>query len=396
MSGQAMSGWWTVFVKEVRENLRDRRALGMALLYGPLFGPVLFAAITTFIVGKRADDAERPLAVAIIGAERAPNLVAFIRQQGVQIKAPPADPEAAIRAQRESVIMVIAADYADDWQAGRPARVELLIDESRQETRQVLGRVRGLLEAHASQIASLRLLLRGIDPQVGAPLSIAYRDLSTAQGRGAVLLAMLPYFLLLCAFLGGMYLAIDATAGERERQSLEALMTTPVAPGQIMAGKLAATTLFAVASVVVCITAFQFGIGFVPSADLGFVLELSPQAAVQVLILVVPVALLASAIQTVIASFARSFREAQTYLQFLMVIPSIPSILLAIAPFKPVAWMLLTPLLSQSLLINQLARGEAISLADLLLCVGGTVAASLVTAGLAVRLYGHERLALAG
>ena len=65
MSGRPMSPWWTVFVKEVRENLRDRRALGMALLYGPLFGPVLFAAITTFIVGKRADDAERPLAVRL-------------------------------------------------------------------------------------------------------------------------------------------------------------------------------------------------------------------------------------------------------------------------------------------------------------------------------------------
>lgn len=396
MSGRPMSPWWTVFVKEVRENLRDRRALGMALLYGPLFGPVLFAAITTFIVGKRADDAERPLAVAIIGVEHAPTLVAFIRQQGVTIQAPPADPEAAIREQRETVIVRIGPDYATDWQAGRPARVELLIDESRQETRRTLTRVRGLLDAYASQTASLRLLLRGIDPQVGAPLSIAYRDLSTAQNRGAVLLAMLPYFLLLCAFLGGMYLAIDATAGERERQSLEALMTTPVAPGQIMAGKLAATTLFAVISVVVCIAAFQFGIGFVPTADLGFALRLSPQAAVQVLVLVAPVAFLASAIQTVIASFARSFREAQTYLQFLMVIPSIPSILLAIAPFKPVAWMLLTPLLSQSLLINQLARGEAVSTADLLLCVGGTVAASLATAALAVRLYGDERLALAG
>lgn len=396
MSTRTMSGWWEVFVKEVRENLRDRRALGMALLYGPLFGPVLFAAITTFIVGKRADDAERPLAIAIVHAERAPNLVEFIRQQGVTIKTAPADPEAAIRDQQEAVILRIAPDYAEDWREGRPARVELLLDESRLETRQIMGRVRALLDGYAGQIADLRLRLRGLDPQVVAPLSVARRDLSTAQGRGATFMALLPYFLLLCAFLGGMYLAIDATAGERERQSLEALMTVPVAPGQIMAGKLAATTLFAVISVLVCIVAFQFGIRFVPTDDLGFSLSLSPKAALQVLVLVAPVAFLASAIQTVIASFARSFREAQTYLQFLMVIPSIPSVVLAIAPFKPVAWMLLTPLLSQSLLINQLARGEAIAMVDLLLCVGGTIAAGLASAAVAVRLYGSERLALAG
>lgn len=63
MSGRMMSGWWVVFVKEVRENLRDRRALGMALLYGPLFGPLLFAAITSLIVGKQTEDAERPLSI---------------------------------------------------------------------------------------------------------------------------------------------------------------------------------------------------------------------------------------------------------------------------------------------------------------------------------------------
>lgn len=395
MSPFLRGGWWTVFVKEVRENLRDRRALGMALLYGPLFGPVLFALMTSFIVGKRADDAEKPLAIAVIGAERAPNLVDFLRQQGMVIKAAPADPIAAIRDQQEAVIIRIGKDYAADWLAGEPARIELLLDESRPETRAVLARVRGLLDGYGGQIASLRLRLRGLDPKLGAPLSIAHQDLSTAQSRGATLLALLPYFLMLCAFLGGMYLAIDSTAGERERQSLEALMTTPVAPGQIMAGKLAATTLFAVASVVTCIVAFQIGIGFVPTEDLGFMLSLSPSVAAQVLLLVMPVAFFASAVQTVIASFARSFREAQTYLQFLMVIPSIPSILLAIAPFKPSLWMLATPLLSQSLLINQLARGEAIGHGDVLLCVGGTVLAGLATAAVAVRLYRDERLALA-
>ncbi len=395
MKRSRSGGWWIVFIKEVRENLRDRRALGMALLYGPLFGPLLFAILTSFIVGKQIDDAEKPLALVVIGAENAPNLVGFLRLQGVTFKAAPTDADAAIREQTEDVILRIPESFGEDWVAGTPARVELLVDESRQQARGTVGRVQALLQTYSSQIAKLRVQLRGIDPQLVSPLLIVKRDFSTAQSRGATMLAMLPYFLILCAFLGGMYLAIDTTAGERERQSLEPLLINPVKPTQIMAGKLAATTVFALASVLSCIVAFKFGLTYIPTDQLGFDLALSPRTALLILLLIAPVALLAASVQTIIASFARSFREAQTYLQFLMIIPAIPSIILVVNPIKPMAWMLATPLLSQSLLINQLARGDTLTVRDVAFCVIGTLAASMLAALVAVRLYRGERLALA-
>lgn len=388
-------GWWTVFVKEVHENLRDRRALSMALLYGPLFGPILFAALTSYVIGKQIDEAEKPLTLAVAGIEQAPNFVAFLRQQGVEVKAAPQDPEAAIREQAEDVVLAIPASFAEDWQAGRPARIEVLVDTSRQQARSTVARVRSLLDAYSAQIAQLRLQLRGIDVQIATPLRLVRRDLSTNQSRGATLLAMLPYFLILCAFLGGMYLAIDTTAGERERQSLEPLLINPVATTQILAGKLAATTVFALASVVSCVIAFKLGLPYVRADEMGVELKLDTVTAVQMVVLIAPVALLAASVQTIIASFARSFREAQTYLQFLMIIPAIPSILLVVNPIKATTWMLATPLLSQSLLINQLARGDALSLASLALSIGGTLLAALIAAVVAVRLYRGERLALA-
>lgn len=395
MTAHHSRGWLVVFRKEVRENLRDRRALGMALLYGPLFGPLLFALLTSFIVTRQLDEAEKPLQLAVIGAANAPNLVEFLRQQGVQIKAPPADPEAAIRAQDEDVILSIPDGFAADWAAGKPARIELLADSSRQQSRATIARVRGVAERYAGQIARLRLQLRGLDPQLGAPLQIANRDFATGQSRGAALLAMLPYFLILCAFLGGMYLAIDATAGERERQSLEPLLVNPVEPTQIMAGKLAATTVFALASVLSCVLAFKLGLPYIRTEELGFTLALSTPAALVMIAVVAPVALFAAAVQTIIASFARSFREAQTYLQFLMIIPAIPGLLLAINPIRAATWMLATPLLSQSLLINELVRGDALSARAVVLSVGGTLLASAIAAFVAVRLYRGERLALA-
>jgi sodium transport system permease protein len=389
------SGWWIVFVKEVRENLRDRRALGMALLYGPLFGPLLFAGLTSFIVGKQLDDAEKPITLAVIGVEYAPNFVDFLRQQGVMLKTPPKDPEAAIRDQSEEVVLAIPSGFGADWLAGKPARIELYVDGSRQASRGAIQRVRGLLNAYSGQVAQLRLQLRGIDPQVSAPLQVVRHDLSTNQSRGATMLAMLPYFLILCAFLGGMYLAIDTTAGERERQSLEPLLINPVSTTQIMAGKLAATTVFALASVVSCVIAFKIGLPYVRADELGVLLTLTPLASLLIVLLVAPIALMAASVQTIIASFARSFREAQTYLQFLMLIPAIPSLLLAVNPIKATSWMLFTPLLSQSLLINQLARGDSLAPLDIAMSIAGTLAASFIAALVAVRLYRGERLALA-
>ena len=395
MSGFTRSGWWIVFCKEVLENVRDRRALGMALLYGPLFGPLLFALTTAFVIGHQREESEKPLKLAVAHAERAPNLVGFLRAQSVVVEDAPEDPEAAIRSQTRDVILRIPETFAGEWQGGEPAAVELLSDASRQSARVGVERVRQLLEAYSSQIGRLRLIARGLDPELATALVVADRDLSTAQSRGAMLLAMLPYFLILCAFLGGMYLAIDATAGERERASLEPLLVNPVPPTQIMAGKLAATAVFALASVLSCVAAFTIGLTFIPAGEFGLVLAFPPKAAAVALLLIAPVALLAASVQTIIASFARSFREAQTYLQFLMILPAIPSVALVVNPIKAVTWMLATPLLSQSLLINQLVRGDTLAVTDVLLSVAGTLAAALVAALIAMRLYRGERLALA-
>jgi len=389
------AGWWIVFVKEVRENLRDRRALTMSLLYGPLLGPILFVAITSFAIGKQLDEAEKPIALPVVGAEYAPNLVEFLRQQGVEIKTPPADPEAAIRAQNEAIILRILPTFGGQWRDGVPARIELLLDDSRQHARSRIARVRSLLERYSSQIGRLRLQLRGIDPQLATALQLAERDLSTARSRAGALLGMLPYFLLLCAFLGGMYLAIDTTAGERERLSLEALLVNPVSPTQIMAGKLAAATAFALVSVINCIAAFVLGLPHVRGDEIGLQLLLTPLTALEIFALIAPVALLASAVQTIIASFAKTFREAQTYLQFLMLVPALPSVLLVLNPIKAVTWMYGVPLLSQSLLINELARGDTPASISLGLSIASTFAAAGVAAFIATRLFRGERLALA-
>src|SRR5208283_644770 len=154
------------------------------------------------------------------------------------------------------LVLRIAPRFADDWRAGRPAQVELIFDSSRREVRGEIERLERMIESFSTRTGSLRLLARGIAPSIAAPIIIANRDQATPQARGALLLGMLPYFLILTALIGGMWLAMDSTAGERERQSLEPLLVNPVGRDQVLLGKMLATAVFSMASLALGLVAF--------------------------------------------------------------------------------------------------------------------------------------------
>ena len=387
--------WLSVMFKEVLENARDRRVMLSALLYGPLVGPVLFAAMMAFILGQQQEESEKALELPVVGAEYAPTLVEFLQAQGVQIQPPPVDPEAAISALDELLVLRIPPEFPEQWRSGKPAQLELLFDRSRQKSQIPVERTRALLDGYANRLSAMRLQVRGIDPQITRPILLRNRDLSTGQSRAALMLAMLPYLLILGAFIGGMYLAIDTTAGERERGSLEPLLLSPAGRGEILTGKLLATTLFASASVLISVAAFAISMQLVPTAELGFVLRLELATLLQIALVMLPIALLASSAQMLVASFAKSFREAQTYLQFLMFIPIVPSLIMVLNPVKAQAWMFATPIFSQSMLINMLARGDSVSASELLSSVATTLLLALLLAAVTLHFMRRERFVLA-
>ncbi|MDC8013299.1 ABC transporter permease [Tahibacter soli] len=391
-----MKAAWVVFLKEVMENLRDRRTVTNALLMAPLLGPLLFVGLTSIVISKELEKSEQALSVPVIGAEHAPNLVAFLGQNGVRVKPAIDNPEAAIIAQDVDMVLRIPAGYGEAWSAGRTAQVELLFDSSQRESGTPVARLRGVLSRYASQNSTMRLLARGLAPSVAMPLAVAERDQSTPQSRSGLLFAMLPYFLILSSFMGGMYLAIDTTAGERERQSLEPLFANPVTRSAILTGKLAATCTFAMASLALSVIAFGLAGPLIPSGKIGMVLDFGPTFAVTVLVMMLPLVLLASCLQTLIAAFAKSYREAQTYLSVLLLIPALPSMMLVVSPIKAKLWMYAVPLLSQHLAITRLVRAEGIEPAQLGLCLASGFVVALVAWAVTARVYRSERLAISG
>ena len=383
-----------VFLKECRESLRDRRVLINSLVLGPLLGPLLFLGLMRLVVGRELEKAERPLPVVVIGAERAPELVTALRQMGMEQRPAMPDAEQAVREQRIDLALRISAGYGAEWRAGRPAEVELIYDSSRREGGSDVDRLRSMLDSYSRRNGLLRLLARGLSPAVAAPLVIAARDQATPQARGALLFGMLPYMLVLTIFIGGIWLATDSTAGERERQSLEPLLINPVPRDRILLGKLLATAAFSMASLVLGLLAFVVAGRFMPTEQLGMSLALGWHFVAVALPVLAPLVLLICVAQILIAAFARSVREAQTYLGLAQLVPLIPSVVLSVLPVKAQLWMYAVPLLGQQLTLMRLLRAESVPLIGMALSGLVTLLAALAVFNLARRVYSSEKLAI--
>jgi sodium transport system permease protein len=389
-----MNASLVVFLKEVRENLRDKRTLINALVTGPLIAPLMFVMVMNVVISRQLNQAEAPLELPVIGASNAPNLVEALRQQGFDPQPPVADPIAAVRERDAAAVLRIPADFGKSWDKGDPAQVEVYYDSSRRDMQQPVNRLKHMLELYSHLNGAMRLVARGLSPRLVNPVVVDERDQSTPRSRAGALFSILPYFFVLTVFIGGMYLAIDLTAGERERQSLEPLFANPVPRWRILLGKIGAICVFSVSSLLICVTAFTVAGRLIPTEKLGMDLGLGPAFALEVVVLMLPLVLLIAALQTLVAAFSKSYREAQTYLGILMLVPALPSVLLSVIPVKTVAWMYAVPLLSQQVGITELLMGGSMTAAEVVMCLlCGFVIATLMLA-VTARVYGSERLAI--
>ncbi len=389
------SALWIVAAKEVLENFRDRRTVLTALLFGPLFGPVLFAGMLGFSVDRALDDDASVLILHVAGGEQAPNLAAFLTSQGIEIEPLDTDLAGARKAvadgERER-ILVLPDDYAEAIRAGHVARVQLVADRADQSGNRDTERVRRALAAYGNRIGLLRLQARGVDPTILQPLVVDDIDISTPAGRSVLLLGMVSYFLLFAVLMGGFYLAIDTTAGERERHSLEPLLGLPVPRWQIVGGKILATWLFMMLSLIIALAAFAVSLQLVPFEELGMRSNFGFGVAVKIFFALTPFAVFAAGLLTLVASFTRSYREAQSYLTVVLLVPTVPIIFANFGGVRPDLLTMAVPSLSQHLLITQLLKAEPLSALQATISGVVTAGLGLLLIWLVIRLYRRESI----
>jgi sodium transport system permease protein len=385
----------TVFAKEFRENLRDRRTLMAALIFGPLFGPLLFSAALFLMVERGATSGDKPLTLAVAHAERAPNLVAHLRQFGVKIQLVKYDDEiarAAVSGPGQKLVLLVPADFGEHFTASEPAPLLLYADSSDSVTQRDAGRLVTLLNQYGLAIARLRVVVRGIDPLALSPVVVQHIDVSTPASRSVLALGALSYIVLLTMLMGGLYLSIDATAGERERGSLEALLTLPVPREQLIYGKILAACAYMTVSLVLTVAAFSIALRFVGLERFGMSVNFGPTEALRVIVYSLPLVPLGAALMTTVAAFTRSYREAQTYLGLILLIPTLPLVFAGMLGLRPTTGLMAIPSLSQHFLITSLLRDEPIPALHLALSMGVTLALGALLALCAGRLYHREAL----
>jgi len=391
MKSPRMAALWTVLLKELRELSRDRRTLMLALLM-PLLFPVLIIGMATLAENRAKSQIEKNLTIMMVGAERAPNLVAWLAGQGIARKPLVGDPDAAIRNQDENVYLRIESDFGAHWHDGKPALVEIVHDSTRQDADIPVKRVENALENYRNQAGALRLLARGINPGIATPLAVSHKDLATPEARKSIALIMLPYLLLLSAFIGGAHVVIDTTAGERERQSLEPLLATPAARGSIVSGKMAAAAILGLVVLVLTLLALKLGAQFAPG--IGRMMDIGFMAIAKMMLILLPIVFFGTALLTYIAAGAKSVKEAQGYVQVLVLVPVLPTLALAVSPVKNQLWMFAVPFLAQNQMLLKVIRGELIAANEWLVYFAAGLGIVVVTWLASIVRYNKERLAV--
>ena len=385
----------TVFLKEVLDNFRDRRTLASALLMGPIFGPVLFSFVVSLSIERSIDRDDRTLELPVIGQEHAPHLIDFIRSKNIDPVDGPDDLESAMEAVKtgtHDVVLVVPPAFGEQLSGMTPALVRIVSDQANQDAERDARRVRSAVTDYGQLLSGLRVIARGVNPEALQAISIDEVDVSTPSGRSAMLLGMMSYFFIFAALMGGMYLAIDSTAGERERGSLEPLLTLPVTRSQLIYGKIAATCLFMTLSIALSLTAFYFVLDFMPLEQLGMTPNFGLPVLISALLLFLPFILLGGALMTLVASFTKSYREAQTWLSVVLIAPTMPILIVSILMLRPRTEFMFIPSLSQHLLLVDMVKNEPVNGLHVAISVFSTLTIGIILTWLCARLYRREGL----
>ena len=379
--------------KEFRDGVRDKRALLSAFFF-PLSAPLFIYFLLNAVI--EMSQVDETVSVPIYGADAAPGLIAYLTEAGIEVNGRDTqtldEVKSQVADQTLDFALMIPEDFQDTMASYRPPDLLIVSDSSRNDVAAQVGQLRRVLNQYNQELISLRLIARGVSPKVtiGArPISI---DVASDQKRTANVLNFIPIYVLMAAFVAGLGIAIDGTAGERERKSLEPLLINPIRPVDIIFGKWFASGTFALlgmlATLVLCVVA-MFAL---PIEEIGLSFEISTKQALALLMVSLPVPYIAASLQILLGLFAKSFKDAQSYIGILVILPMVPVIIRQFMPFVTEPWMAGIPIFAQSVLMMDVLAGSGYSFLSLSVALISGFVASALLCLVAARLLTTERM----
>lgn len=354
-----MRAAWAVYLKEMRDALRDRRTMLVVLVSSVLLGPLVLIALSGLLARFEAQAERRVVVVA--GMEHAPTLRNYLERQTYTIEPAPPDHEARLKASRlGDPVLVVPTGFEDGLLQGEAPVLELVSDSGNREAEAGAARVLRLLDGFRRERGLLTLALRGVSAQVLEPVEVQMRDLASQQSRASQLTAMLPFFVLMAVLYGALNAALDTTAGERERGSLEPLLMNPAPRAALVLGKWAAVATVSMLIAVLSCTSFLPAQWLLRSDTLQAMFQFGGVEVALFLAVLLPFAAALSALLMAVAIRCRSFKEAQASSSVLVLAVSMLPLVTVFNQGGEAPWHLWVPALAQHTLMTRVLKGEAV------------------------------------
>ncbi len=356
----------TMVRKELTDAARDKRSV-MAGLYYAIGAPLMMCGMFMILIGQITSP--EALNITITHGERAPDLVKYLASNEIS---------QGDEADRKEIELVISPDYAANMAKSQAAEIVLIADNSNEKLQSSIRRLEKALQEYSAEMGSLRLIARGIDPKVMQPIKVKVEDQATSDSKGGMILGVAIFMMVYAVFISGMNLAIDTSAGERERNSLALLLSHPVSTRDIVLAKVAAVTIFAMLGLILTLVISKVAYGFVPWQELGFSVNINVDFILLMLAIGLPIALMAAALQLFVSFMAKSFKEAQSYLTIVLIVPMMLSMAASynIAP-DTLQWL---PISGQMQALIAFIKGKEIPMMQLALSSAITFVIALALA----------------
>lgn len=368
-----------IYWKEISDAMRDRRTLMMVLASSLLLVPMLLFVFSTVMSQVESQAVDRT--VMAVNMKDAPGLENYILRQGYQIKQAPADYEEKSRNKElTKPVLLIADNFENSLAQAKRVELEIAYDTSNRQAEMGLGPLRRLLNGYVQERSGLDLMMRGISPDLLQTITVKERHISRPDERKVTITGMLPMVLIMAIVMGGMFAAIDSTAGERERGSLEPLMMNPVSGLQLAVGKTAAVASVSVLIVILTVSSFFPAQSVIANEALRAEFQFGVKDALAFLVVLVPLAAALSSLQVALSLTCKTFKEANVRNQLLSLTVSFLPLFFILNPGKEPAWLGWVPVMAQTQMMNQVLKGELVSLNSIAIAL--TVCAAIVLASL--------------
>lgn len=359
--------------KELIDAARDKRSVMVGLYYA-IGTPLIMCGLFMVLIGQLTSPDD--LKITITNPDNAPDLVRFLSNKGIT--------QGDVGAKDlKAIELIISTDYAEQMNQGKAAEITIVADNSEEKLQNSIRRLEKQLQAYSAEMGSLRLIARGIDPRVVQPLKVNVQDQATPDSKGGMILGIAIFTMIYSVFISGMNLAIDTSAGERERNSLALLLSHPLTTRQLVLSKIIAVGLFALLGLVLILLVSKIAYTFVPWQELGFSVNITSEFIALMLIVGIPVALMAACLQLFVSFMAKTFKEAQSYLTIVLFVPLALSMAASynIAP-DMLQWL---PVSGQQQALMDFIKGKDLPMLQLLVSTLGTLAIAILLA------FGMER-----